>query len=55
MSNNFGLTLIKMPANKINPPERYKDISYSEFLKFMETQKVFSDTEVINILEKNNV
>jgi hypothetical protein len=55
MNNNFGLTLIKMPASKITPSEHYKDISYFEFLKFMETQKVFSDNEIINILEKSDV
>jgi len=52
MSNNFGLTLIKMPATKINPPIKYKDISYDEFLNFLTTQKLYSDNEVIDILRK---
>ena len=50
MDNNFGLTLIKMPGKKINPPDSYKNVSYDEFLSFMKTQKLYSDNEVVKIL-----
>lgn len=50
MNNNFGLTLIKMPACEIEPSESYKNISYDEFLNFMKNQKLYSDNEIIEIL-----
>jgi hypothetical protein len=55
MNNNFGLTLIKLPAKKIYPSEGYKQISYSSFVEFMTTQKVYSDEEIIALLRNQNV
>jgi hypothetical protein len=50
MNNNFGLTLIKMPADTLTPPNKIKDISYDEFLEFMKDKKTYSDEEMIKIL-----
>jgi len=55
MHNNFGFTLIKIPARQINPPDLYKNITYKEFLKFITTDKTYSEEEVINILRKEHV
>lgn len=32
---NYGLTFIKMPAKKVYPDEKYKDISYDEFISYV--------------------
>lgn len=50
MNNNFGLTLIKMPADTINPDDSFKSISFDNFLKFIETQKLYSDEEIVTVL-----
>ena len=55
MDNNFGLTFVKMPAGKINPPEHYSKISYDEFVEFISKVKLYSDEEIINILRNQNV
>ena len=55
MDNNFGLTLIKMPAVQICPPDLYKDITYAEFVEFMAAAKLYSDAEIIDILGNENV
>jgi hypothetical protein len=55
MNNNFGFTLIKLPATKINPPEVYKLISYHSFMEFIETKKLYSDEEIIDILRNQHV
>jgi hypothetical protein len=55
MDNNFGLTFVKMPAGKINPPEHYSKISYDEFVEFISKVKLYSDEEIINLLRKQNV
>jgi hypothetical protein len=55
MDNNFGLTFVKMPAGKINPPEHYSKISYDEFVEFISKVKLYSDVEIINILRNQNV
>ena len=55
MDNNFGLTLIKVPAIQICPPDLYKDITYAEFVEFMAAAKLYSDAEIIAILGNENV
>jgi hypothetical protein len=50
MDNNFGLTLIKMPAEKINPLPQSKNIDYNDFLTFMKNVKLYSNQEIIEIL-----
>lgn len=50
MDNNFGLTLIKMPAGLARPQNIYKDITYQQFVNFLSGQKLYSDQEIIDIL-----
>ena len=52
MNNNMGLTLIKMPAEKINPLEKYKNVSYWDFANYISNKKLYTDEEIINILRK---
>jgi hypothetical protein len=55
MDNNFGFTLIKVPAGKINPAPEYASVAYAEFELFIKTVKTYSDSEIIEILRKDNV
>jgi hypothetical protein len=55
MSTNFGFTLIKLPATKLDPDESYKSISYAAFMEFMKNKKLYSDEEIINMLRNQNV
>lgn len=55
MNNNFGLTFVRMPATKIQPPTEYSAISYNEFVEFINSIKLYSDEEMIEILRKENV
>lgn len=55
MDTNFGFTLIKLPATKINPPPSYKEISYAAFMEFIQSKKLYSDDEIINILRNQHV
>jgi hypothetical protein len=55
MNNNFGFTLIRMPAKKISPAESYATVSYDEFREFIETVKLYSDEEIIKLLRGQNV
>lgn len=50
MNNNFGLTFIKMPAYEVIPDESYKTVSYKTVMNFLSTKKLYSDEEIINIL-----
>lgn len=52
MNNNFGLTFIKMPGEKVNPPDQINNLDYKEFMTYLETQKLYSDEEIIDILRK---
>jgi hypothetical protein len=55
MNNNFGFTLIRMPAKKIEPPESYAAVSYKEFSQFIESVKLYSDEEIISLLKDYDV
>lgn len=55
MDNNFGLTFVKMPAVKINPPANYSEIPYNEFVNFISGVKLYSDEEMIEILRDKDV
>jgi nucleoside-diphosphate-sugar epimerase len=50
MNENFGLTLIKIPATKVYPSDDYKNISYGEFIDFIKDKKLYSNEEIIEIL-----
>jgi nucleoside-diphosphate-sugar epimerase len=49
MDENFGLTLIKVPATEIYPPDEYKNISYAEFADFIKDKKLYSNEEITNL------
>jgi hypothetical protein len=51
MNENFGLTLIKMPAVEATPDDHCKNLTYKEFANFIENKKLFSKEEIIKILE----
>lgn len=50
MDNNLGLTLIKMPAHQVSPDESYKTIDYDTVMNYLKTQHLYSDNEIIAIL-----
>lgn len=50
MNNNFGLTLIKMPAQCVFPDISYTTLDYDVAMKYLETKKLYSDEEIIKIL-----
>lgn len=52
MNNNFGLTLVKLPAEKIFPADEYRNITYDQFVEFMANRKTYSDEEIIEILNR---
>lgn len=55
MNNNFGFTLIKLPAKKIYPSEWYRDVTYNEFMDYISNTKLYSDEEIIELLRNQNV
>lgn len=55
MDNNYGFTLVRMPATKINPDDSYKNLSYNEFMSYLKSVKLYSDTEIIKMLSAENV
>jgi hypothetical protein len=55
MDSNYGFTLIKLPATKIYPSEEYKLIPYASFMEFIQTKKLYSEQEIIDILRNQNV
>lgn len=54
-NTNYGLTFIKMPAKKVYPDESYKNVSYAEFINYLDKTgyKLYSDEEMIEVLNKN--
>ena len=50
MNNNFGLTFIKMPAHEVIPDESYKTVSYETVMDYLSNKKLYSDEEIIDIL-----
>lgn len=50
MNENMGLTLIKMPVLKINPPKELKLFTYDEFRGFIGSIHLYSWQEIIEII-----
>ena len=50
MNTNFGLTFVKMPAQKINPSIEFSKTSYLEFTEFLKNTKVYTPEEIVEIL-----
>lgn len=55
MNENFGFTLIRMPAKKINPAPKYANTTYDEFTRFMSKARLYSESEIKSLLENENV
>lgn len=55
MNENFGFTLIKMPATQIVLSETEKSLTYDTFSKFINTCKLYNHNEVIDLLGGRNV
>jgi hypothetical protein len=55
MNNNFGFTLIRMPATIISPGKEFSTVSYSEFISYIENIKTYSDDEIIDLLRTSYV
>lgn len=50
---NYGLTFIKLPAKKVYPDPRYKDIEFNEFSSYISKNvKLYSEIELINFLNE---
>ncbi len=55
MNENFGVTLIKMPAGKINLTNEDKNLTFDLFTSFIKNQKLYSHTEIVALLGGKNV
>lgn len=53
MSTNFGFTLVKLPASKIELSDETKNLPYAEFRAFMADKKLYSDSEIIELLQNS--
>lgn len=50
MNNNFGFTLVKLPAKKITLDQETENLSYRDFINFMKGKRVYSTIEIENML-----
>jgi hypothetical protein len=50
MNENFGLTLIKMPADKIILTAEDINLTYENFISFITQQKLYSNKEIADML-----
>lgn len=55
MENNMGLTLIKAPAHIVSPNKKFRHVEYKDFMNFLQTQKLYSDKEIMKKLGSYNV
>jgi len=53
MANNYGLTLIRMPAQKINPPATVDKLTYGRFMEYISSEKLWTDSEIVDILKSD--
>lgn len=54
MNENYGLTLIKLPAYQVNPPESIKKLSYETFMNLIANTKLYSADEMQGILQSTD-
>lgn len=55
MNENYGLTLIKLPATKVYPQNIYKDVTYQQFANFMRDKKLYTQDEIRQMFYENNI
>lgn len=53
MINNYGFTLVKLPATKIELSEETKNLPYAEFRAFMADKKLYDDSEIASMLQNS--
>lgn len=53
MNENYGLTLVKMPAHPVYLSNEYLNASYKDFMSFLSTQKLYNREEITLILNNN--
>ena len=51
MSENMGLTFIRMPAAPVFPPDGYRALTYAEFMKGLVGAKLYSKAEIESALK----
>lgn len=51
MDNNFGFTLVKLPAEKITLNYETENLSYTDFMNFMKGKKLYSTREIEVLLQ----
>ena len=55
MDENYGLTLIKLPGTSIELEQDSNELSWQAFVEFMKDKKVYSHSEVNQILRNTHV
>ncbi len=55
MDENYGLTLIKLPGTSIELEQDSNELSWHAFVEFMKDKKVYSHSEVNQILRNTHV
>lgn len=51
-SYNSGLTLVQLPTQRINPSEKFRQISYNDFISMLKYRTLYSIEQLIEILNK---
>ena len=51
MSENMGLTFIRMPAIPVYPPEGYKEMTFAQFGKGLADVKLYNKAEIESVLK----
>jgi hypothetical protein len=55
MNENYGLTLIKMPAEPIVLSDVSINLSFDQFQEFIAEQRLYTRDEIIELLRNQNV
>lgn len=51
MSENMGLTFIRMPATTVHPPEGYRSMTYAQFMRGLADVKLYNRAEIERVLK----
>lgn len=52
MNENYGLTLIKMPAHEVHPSDQIRNLPWNIFYEFISNQKLWTRIEIEEMLRK---
>jgi len=50
MQDNYGLTFVRMPAHTVDPPDRYRRVTYEQFTQFVDGLHLYSSSEIAEVL-----